>query len=67
MTGLWWVEELIHGNFAAVAGRCYYLTQWLGEIRVALTGEAGEARWHRIVDGLAAGDNRAARLQQAEE
>jgi hypothetical protein len=67
-TGLQWVEELIGGDFAAVAGRCYYLTQWLGEIRGTLPGEEEAARWHRVVDGLAAaGDNRAARLQQAEE
>ena len=67
-TGLQWVEELIGGNFAAVAGRCYYLTRWLGDLRTILPGEAGTARWRRVVDGLAAaGDNRAARLQQAEE
>jgi hypothetical protein len=67
-TGLQWVEELIGGNFAAVAGRCYLLTRWLGDIRGVLPGEADEARWRRVVDGLAAaGDNRAARLQQAEE
>lgn len=67
-TGLQWVEELIAGDFAAVAGRCYYLTRWLGDLRAILPGEASTARWRRVVDGLAAaGDNRAARLQQAEE
>ena len=67
-TGLQWVEELIGGSFAAVAGRCYYLTRWLGDIRPILPGEVNAARWRRVVDGLAAaGDNRAARLQQAEE
>jgi hypothetical protein len=67
-TGLQWVEELIGGAFAAVAGRCYYLTQWLSAIQGTLPGEEETARWHRVVDGLAAaGDNRAARLQQAEE
>ena len=67
-TGLQWVEELIGGNFAAVAGRCYYLTRWLGDLRTILPGEADTARWRRVADGLAAaGDNRAARLQQAEE
>jgi hypothetical protein len=67
-TGLQWVEELIGGDFAAVAGRCYYLTRWLGDLRAALPGDAEAARWHRLVDGLAAaGDNHAARLQQAEE
>lgn len=67
-TGLEWTEELISGDFAAVAGRCYYLIGWLGTIRSALPGEADAARWRRIVDGLsAAGDNRAVRLQQVEE
>ena len=67
-TGLQWVEELIGGNFAAVADRCYYLTRWLGDVRTILPGEADAARWRRVVDGLAAaGDNRAAWLQQAEE
>jgi hypothetical protein len=67
-TGLEWVEELISGNFSAVAGRSYYLTRWLAEIQAALPSEADSARWRHIVDGLAAsGDNRAARLQQAEE
>jgi hypothetical protein len=67
-TGLQWVEELIGTDFAAVAGRCHYLTRWLGQIRGTLSGDAETARWHRVVDGLAAaGDNRAARLQQAEE
>ena len=67
-SGLHWVEELIDGNFAAVAGRCYYLTRWLGDLRPILPGDTGTARWRRVVDGLAAaGDNRLARLQQAEE
>jgi hypothetical protein len=67
-TGLEWAEELIGGDFAAVAGRCYYLVRWLGDVRAALPGEADAARWRRVVDGLAAaGDNRAAGLQQAEE
>lgn len=67
-TGLEWVEELIGDGFAAVAGRCYYLIRWLASVRTALPGEAGAARWRRIVDGLAAaGDDRAVRLQQAEE
>jgi hypothetical protein len=66
--GLHWVEELIGGNFTTVAGRCFYLTRWLGDIRTILPGAAEAARWRRMVDGLAAaGDNRAARLQQAEE
>lgn len=67
-TGLQWVEQLTSNRYAAVAGRCYYLTRWLGDIRAALPDEAGTARWQRLVDGLAAaGDNRAARLQQGEE
>jgi hypothetical protein len=67
-TGLQWMEELVGDNYATVAGRCYYLTQWLEEIRAVLPGETGIASWQHLVDGLAsAGDNRAARLQQAEE
>jgi hypothetical protein len=67
-TGLQWIEQLIGSNYSAFAGRCYYLTRWLTDIRATLAGEADTARWRRLVDGLAAaGDNSAARLQQAEE
>jgi hypothetical protein len=67
-TGLQWIEQLTSNHYRAVAGRCYYLTRWLEDIRTTLPDKAGTARWQRLVDGLAAaGDNRAARLQQGEE
>ena len=67
-TGLQWIEQLTSNHYTAIAGRCYYLTRWLEDIRAALPDNAGAARWRSIVDGLAAaGDYRAARLQQAEE
>jgi hypothetical protein len=67
-TGLQRIEQLIGSNYAAFAGRCYYLTRWLGDIRAALPSEPDTARWRHLIDGLAAaGDNSAARLQQAEE
>lgn len=68
-TGLFWVEELIDEDYAAVAGRCWFLLDWLENVRVsAELDEDGTARWQRIVDGIAAeGDSRAVRLQRAEE
>jgi len=58
-------EELISGQYAAVAGQCFLLLSWLGEVRPAVRPHAETtARWQRIIDGLAAaGDSRAARLQ----
>ncbi len=68
-TGLTWAEDLIEGCYTAIARRSYHLPSWLGEVRPAVQGDAGAAaRWRRLVDGLAAaGDSRAARLQEAEE
>jgi hypothetical protein len=68
-TGLLWAEELIDGDYAAVASRCWFLTDWLEAVRAAGQLDAdGTARWRRLVDGLAAeGDSRAVKLQQAEE
>lgn len=67
--GLAWIEDLIGGRYAAVAGQSWFLAQWLETVRAAGQLDTdGTARWRRIVDGLAAGgDSRAARLQQAEE
>lgn len=68
-TGLEWIERVIDGRYDLVAGRCWYLLEWLERVRASgrLAGD-GTARWRRIVDGLAAeGDDRAVRLQQAEE
>jgi hypothetical protein len=68
-TGLTWAEELIDGHYAAIAGRCFLMPSWLGEVRLAARPHTeATARWQRIIDGLAAaGDSRAAKLQQAEE
>lgn len=67
-TGLAWVEDLVTGHYSAMASRSFLLPGWLGEIRPSTQDGAAAARWRRIVDGLAAaGDSRAASLQQAEE
>lgn len=68
-TALTWTEALIDGDYAVVAGRCWFLTDWLEAVRASGQLDAqGTARWRRLVDGLAAeGDSRAARLQQGEE
>jgi hypothetical protein len=68
-TGLDWIEELIDGRHDMVAGRCWYLPDWLEAIRSTgdLNAEA-MSKWRRIVDGLAAaGDSRSVTLQQLEE
>jgi len=66
--GLQRIEQLIGSDYAAFAGRCYYLTRWLGAVRAAPTGEADTTRWRHLIDGLAAaGDSSAASLQRAEE
>lgn len=67
--GLSWAEDLIGGRYGMIASRCWFLVDWLKDIRSsgALDAE-GWARWRRIVDGLAAeGDRRAVDLQLAEE
>ncbi len=67
--GLALVEDLIDGDYSAVAARCWFLLDWLGEVRASghLDTE-GQARWRRIVDGLAAADDsRAVQLQKSEE
>jgi hypothetical protein len=68
-TGLVWAEELIDGNYAAVASKCWFLPDWLEDVRASgHLDRDGTMRWRRLVDGLAAeGDNRAVKLQQAEE
>lgn len=68
-TGLFWIEELIDEDYGAVAGRCWFLVDWLESVRASgELDEDGTARWRRIVDELAAeGDSRAVRLQRAEE
>lgn len=68
-TGLAWAEDQIGGRYPTIARRSFQLPTWLAEIRPHLHEGAGAvSRWQRIVDGLAAaGDSRAAKLQQAEE
>lgn len=67
--GLIWVEDVIGEDYSAVAGRCWFLVDWLENVRASNgLDEDGTARWRRIVDGLAGqGDSRAARLQRTEE
>jgi len=68
-TALDWLEAIIDGNYAAFSNRVWSVTRWLGELRAAgpLTTEV-QARYRRIVDGLAAGgDGDAVALQQLEE
>lgn len=68
-TGLVWAEQLIDGEYAAVAGKCYFLGLWLEGLRK--TGQldsSGMGRWRHLVDRLAAaGDKNAVTLQQTEE
>jgi len=68
-TGLVWVERTIAGAYEAIANNCWFLAEWLGRLRTEQTMPPDLANtWRRIVDGLtAAGDVRAAKLQQAEE
>jgi hypothetical protein len=68
-TGLTWAEDAINGDYAAIAGRCWVLPEWLETVHVAGQLDVqGVDRWHRLVDGLAAhGDYRAVKLQQTVE
>jgi len=58
-------------RYSAFANRCWFFTDWLGSLREnGLRSSAAPvmARWHRLVDDLAAaGDRRAVGLQQLEE
>jgi hypothetical protein len=67
--GLALVERTIAGKFGNVANSCWFLAEWLGRLQAeqSLQGNAANT-WRRIVDGLAAaGDTRAAKLQQSDE
>ncbi len=68
-TGLAWAEQLIDGDYNAVASRCWFLTGWLQNLRSSYEMTSNQTtRWRRLVDGLAAaGDRRAADLQRTEE
>ncbi len=69
--GLTWAEQIVDGRYNAFANRCWFFTDWLGSLRENGSDSAQSAitaRWRRLVDGLAAaGDRRAAELQQLEE
>lgn len=68
-TGLDWLEAIIDGHHEQFSNRVWYVTQWLGELRRSgtITGPA-LAKFHRIVDGLAAGgDDGAVALQLLDE
>jgi hypothetical protein len=68
-TGLRWVDELIGGNYTAVARRCWGLPDWLERLRASgQLDPAHTAVFQQIVDGLVAhGDTRAVTLQRADE
>lgn len=68
-TGLSWAEQVVDGRYGEFANRCSLLTGWLGSLRENGLGTPDDtARWLRLVDGLAAADDRrAVELQQLEE
>jgi hypothetical protein len=68
-TGLRWVDELIGGDYAAVAARCWGLPDWLEQMRASRQLQPPDtALLQRMVDGLVAhGDTRAVALQRADE
>lgn len=67
--GLEWIECLIGGDYPAIALHSWGLPSWLERLRGAATLDpVATARFHRIVDGLAAaGDHRVVALQRADE
>jgi hypothetical protein len=68
-TGLTWLDRIINGRYEWFASHCWFVTDWLSELRetTTLTPHA-LARWRRIVDGLAtAGDKRGVDLQRIDE
>ena len=67
--GLNWAEQLVDSRYDRFANRCWSLPDWLGSVREQLEAHpAAAARWHRLVDGLAAhGDRSCAELQRLEE
>jgi hypothetical protein len=69
VVGLRWVDELIGGDYAAIAARCWRLPGWLERLRASGQLEPSDtALLQRIVDGLVAhGDTRAVALQRADE
>jgi hypothetical protein len=68
-TGLGWLERIINNRYDEFANRCWFVTNWLTELRETTTLDHGAVRrWRSVVDGLAAaGDNRAVDLQRMDE
>lgn len=67
--GLGWVNDLVEGAADRLAGQCWNLPRWLGDLQSASQLDSEQRTTvRRIVDGLAAhGDRRAVALQRAEE
>lgn len=61
--GLLWIEDLVRSDPEAVAGRSYFLPEWLAETRSVACGTPQGLNWQRIVDLLVvAGEERIAAL-----
>lgn len=67
--GLGWVHDMVEGAADRLAGQCWNLPRWLGDLQSAGQLDLEQRRMvQRVVDGLAAhGDRRAVALQRAEE
>lgn len=64
--GLRWLEQIVGGRFASVAGRAWILWDWVKEIVESKEMSADDAsRLRRLVDGVAAQGNRRALELQA--
>lgn len=61
-----WVEGAINGRFDLIAGRTYFLAEWIEEVlKDGQLSESLRIRLRRLIDGLAAhGDSRALRVQR---
>jgi hypothetical protein len=73
-TGLAWLDRIISNRYEWFANRCWFVTNWLSELRESTTLDRHTldrqtlTHWRRIVDGLAAaGDRRAVDLQRIDE
>jgi hypothetical protein len=67
--GLTWAERVVSSRYDSFANRCWFFSDWLGELREnGLDSPEVTAQWRRLVDGLAAsGDRKCVELQQLEE
>lgn len=68
-TGLTWLERIMNNRYDQFAGQCWFVTNWLAELRETTTFDQPTLiQWRRIVDGLAgAADARAVNLQRIDE